>query len=284
MSEPIFSEREGFAPQKSVQAADYFPGWVREAITNEIANFAQRGATLPGTYRLSLYPLFRPYVWKVLGKEPPGNPIGGPFHYYIPEVLKKCHWYQCYNILEEVAALTEEHLGEKDLEEFSEGVDAILAGEGIPWKFKQGKVERRYDPYIEKQIQKVYALLAAPEFKGPDEQFAKAIGHLNKRPDPDEENCVKDVVGALEAVANIIAGTSGKQLNDILKGEPFKSGIHSTIRQAIEKIYAYRGAAPGAGHGQVGPAAVGVQEATWVLAVSAATILYLVGKFTKPTT
>jgi hypothetical protein len=129
----------------------------------------------------------------------------------------------------------------------------------------------------------VNILLNDPKFRGPDEQFAKAVGHLNKRPEPDEENCVKDAVGALEAVTNILVGTSNEQLNKLLEKEPIKSVVHPTIRQSIEKIYAYRGAAPGAGHGQVGASVVGVAEATWVLATSAATILYLTTKLTKGT-
>lgn len=279
MTEPAFSEREEFAPQKSPQADDYLPGWVREAITNEIRNFTQSGAPLPRSYRLSLYPLFRPYIWKVLGKEPPGNPMGGPFSYYIPEVLKQCHWYQCYDILEEVSHLITEQLGVEDSEEFSGRINTVLTREGIPWKLEQSRVVRKFDPQISQQIKEVSIILNTPKFKGPDEQFAKAVEHLDKRPKPDEENCVKDAVGALEGVANIIVGTSGRQLNNLLKEEPFKSGIHPIISQAIEKVYAYRGAAPGAGHGQVGSAVVEVEEAIWVLAVSSATILYLVNKF-----
>jgi hypothetical protein len=282
MVEPIFSEREGFAPQESPRADDYLPGWVRDAITNVIRDFAQNGTPIPGTYRLSLYPLFRPYIWKVLHKEPPGSPIGGPFHYYIPAVISQCQWYQCYDILEEVSSLIEQQLEEKDLKEFSERINAALAREGIPWKLENGKVVRRLHPLIAEQIKRTSVLLTDPKFKGPDEQFAKAIQHLNKRPDPDEENCVKDAVGAMEAVANIIAGTTGEQLNKLLEKEPFKSGVHPTLRQSIEKIYAYRGAAPGAGHGQVGPSVVELADAEWVLATSAATILYFAHKFHKP--
>lgn len=279
MTEPVFSKREGFAPETSPQAYDYLPGWIREAIINEIRVFAQTDTSIPGAYRLDLYPLFRPYIWKVLGIEPPGNPMGGPFQHYIPKVIKECQWYQCYDLLEEVAAVTKQQLGEEDLEEFSGKVDAILVKEGIAWKFEHGKMGRRYNQLVEEQIKEVHILLSDPKFKGPDVQFEKAVGHLNKRPDPDKENCVKDAVGAMEAVANIIAGSNSKQLNDLLKEEPFKSGIHPTIRQSIEKIYAYRGAAPGVGHSQVGPATVSIAEATWVLATSAATILYFVAKF-----
>jgi len=282
MADQVFSEREGFAPQKDLQAHDCLPGWVREAITNEIREFAHKDAPLPGVDRLGLYPLFKPYIWKVLDRKPPNSPAGGPFAYYIPDVLAKCLWYQCYDILEEISSLINQRLGVEESEEFSGRINAILAREGIPWKLEEGKVVRALNQQAAEQIKEVRVLLRDPKFKGPDEQFAKAIEHLNKRPEPDEENCVKDAVGALEAIANITAGTSGKQLNDLLREEPFRSHIHQTLIQSIDKVYAYRGAAPGASHGQVGPSVVGLAEAKWVLSMSATTILYFVDKFHKP--
>ncbi len=71
MNEPIFSEREEVAPRKDLQEQDYLPGWVREAITNEIREFTYKDAPLPGVERLDIYPLFKPYIWKVLDREPP---------------------------------------------------------------------------------------------------------------------------------------------------------------------------------------------------------------------
>ena len=44
--------RVSFAPnQMNPQSDDHFPGWIREAITNEIREFAQAGAIFSGTYR-----------------------------------------------------------------------------------------------------------------------------------------------------------------------------------------------------------------------------------------
>ena len=257
---------------------DYLPGWVREAITNEIREFVQNKPSieLPD---LELYSLFRPYIWQVLQRQPPTNPYGGPWAMYIPRTLLQCSWYQCYDILEQISRLINQQWGQEYSVELSERVNAVLARNGIPWKIEQCQVIRTLHPQVEEQIQEVRALLTNPKFKGPDEQYEKALGYLNRRPEPDEENCVKDAVGAMEAVANIIAGTDGVQLNTLLDREPFRSSIHPTIRQSIEKIYAYRGAAPGVGHGQVGPSVVGLAEARWALATSAAIILYFVSKF-----
>ena len=279
MAEPLFSERQGLAQQPEPKADDYLPPWVREAVTSEISGFIlnKPSIQLPD---LDIYSLFRSYIWKVLQREPPTSPMGGPWVMYIPRTLAQCSWGQFYDILEQISQLISRRWGEEYLSPFLEKINTILAKDGIPWSLNhQGQVIRTLNPQVAKQIQEVRILLTSPRFRGPDEQFERAVGYLNKRPDPDEENCVKDAVGAMEAVANIIAGTTGVQLNRLLDREQFTSGIHPTIRQAIDKIYAYRGAAPGVGHGQVGPSAVGLAEATWVLATSAATILYLASKF-----
>jgi len=278
MASKRFSDRYGFAPQPNPKPDDYQPGWVREAITNEIRGFVSNkpSASLPN---IDIYALLRPYVWQVLDREPPSNPMGGPWAMYIPRTLQQCAWWQFYDILQQISQLISEQWGEEHTSDFSSKVNAVLAREGIPWKMEDSEVVRALAPPIQEQIRGASTLLTNPRFEGPDEQFKKAINCLNQRPEPDEENCVKDAVGALEAVANIIAGTTEVQLNTLLNQEPFRSGIHQTIRQSIEKIYAYRGAAPGVGHGQVGPSVVGVTEAIWVLAATAATIIYFVSKF-----
>lgn len=278
MAELLFSEREGFVPRPDLQADDYLPTWVREAVTNEVRDFVQNKPS-PQLPDLAIYLLFRPYISKVLRREPPGSPMGGPWAYYIPRTLAQCSCWQFYDVLEDISQLIARGWGEEYLATFSANITTILARDGIPWSLDQGQVVRTLNPQVAKQIQEVCTLLANPKFIGPDEQFDKAVRFLNKRPNRDEKNCVKDAVGAVEAVANIIAGTTGVQLNTLLDREPFRSGIHPAIRQAIAKIYAYRGAAPGVGHGQVGPSEVGLAEAIWVLAASAATILYFVSKF-----
>ena len=104
MSESVFSEREGFAPRRNLQAQDYLPGWMRDTIINKVREFIFKDAPLPTIERLDIYPLFKPYIWKVLGREPPKNHAGGPFTYYIPDVISKCIWYQFYDILEEISS------------------------------------------------------------------------------------------------------------------------------------------------------------------------------------
>jgi hypothetical protein len=276
--EPLFSERNQFAPIPEPKSDDYLPGWVRESVTNAMRAFVDDRSPGHLPY-LDLYSLFRPYIWQVLEREPPGNPMGGPWEMYIPRTLQQCEWWQFYDIIEEICRLIKKDWGQEYVPLLSVTIDAILAKDGIPWTLNSGRVERRLNSQAASVIQKAHALVANPRFKGPDEQFERALGYFNKRPEPDEETCVKDAVGAVEATANIIAGTTNVQLNDLLNRKPFRSGIHPTIRQAIDKVYAYRGAAPGVAHGQVGPSSVEISDATWVLTVCAGTIVYMVDKF-----
>jgi len=207
MINSLFSERYGFAPQPDPKPDDHLPGWIREAITNEIRVLVNNQPTdsLPDG---EFYALFRPYVWQVLDSEPPSNPLGGPWKFYIPKTLQKCTWWQFYDILELISKLANQQWGDEYSQEFSSRVNTLLAREGIPWKMEKSEVIRALAPMIQEQIGATSALLANPRFKGPDEQFRKAIDSLNQRPEPDEENCVKDSVGALEAVANIVACTT----------------------------------------------------------------------------
>jgi hypothetical protein len=279
MTEGLFSEREGLAAEPETHADDYLPPWVREDVTNAIKDFVESNP--PVAYAgLDLYSLFRPYIWRVLQRQPPTSPAGGPWAMYIPRTLAQCSWWQFYDIIEQISERIVRQWGLEHIPAFSQRVNTILARDGISWRLDhQGRVIRALNPQVARQIRETRILLATPRFQGPDEEFERALGLLNRRPDPDKENCVKDAVGAMEAVANIIAGTTGEQLNRLLGREPFTSGIHPAIRQAIDKVYAYRGAAPGVGHGQVGPSVVGLAEAIWVLAMSASTILYLASKF-----
>jgi len=156
---------------------------------------------------------------------------------------------------------------------------AVVTPEGLAWRSPADALSGRTNPLVAQRVEQVRTLLQEPRFEGADQQFQKALDHLNKRPEPDKENCVKDAVGAVEAVTRILSGDPKLKLSDALGKEPFRSGIHPTLRVAIEKLYAYRGDVGGVAHGQVGPSQVGIEEAEWALTTALAAILYLVKKF-----
>jgi hypothetical protein len=283
MANQSFSQRHGFAPPPKSLAENEMPGWVREGFANSLREFIDRtrAGVAPDVFNRDLYNSLKPLIWKVLKVQPPGSPVGGPWEVYIPKLIRQCEWWQFYDICEEVYRLIADTYGQSEAESFAQEVNDLFTREGVAWRFTGGRIERAYPPHITKKFEEVRALLRDPQFQGADEQFEKALQHLNRRPDPDTENCVKDAVGAMEATARIISGDHTETLSRILHKEPFRSEIHPALAAAIKKVYAYRGDVGGVAHGQVGPSNVGIEEAELILTVAAATILYLASKFGK---
>ncbi|MBI2866143.1 MAG: hypothetical protein HYX99_02115 [Chloroflexi bacterium] len=121
-------------------------------------------------------------------------------------------------------------------------------------------------------------MLRAGKFKGPDQQFQKAIRALNVRPQPDTENCIKDAVGALEGVARIVTGDEKSTLGDLLDKKLVPTIIPKPLHKAFEAVYGYRSTTPGIGHGQVEASTVMLEDAELVLGLCAAMIIYLAKK------
>lgn len=101
---------------------------------------------------------------------------------------------------------------------------------------------------------------------------------LNVRPSPDVENCVKDAVAAIESVSKIIVSDEKASLDDIIKNAVKKGVIPQPLDQTITKLHAYRGNEPAIAHGGIEPSKVTIDEAEFVLDMSAAIIIYLVKK------
>ena len=294
-----FSTRNRYAPIKATLDSQELPPWVREEFVEKTKEFAW--ARLESYERegfnRQVYRLIRPYVYKVLDSQPPANPQGGPWAFYIPSVLQKCEWWQFYDIVESLYEIILERVPkgieyreanienprptwdivEEPTGSYEELVNEIFAREGLAWRLDGGQIQRATNPQVKENIEAAHAVLMEPRFLGPDDQFQAAIDHLNRRPNPELRSCVTECIGSVEGVANIIAGTQGKQLSRLLATEPLKSNVHGALRKALDSIYGYRGNT--AAHGQGGESEIGIEEADFVLGICASTLVYLAKKF-----
>ena len=193
----------------------------------------------------------------------------------IEKLIMNCQWWQFYDICE-VLWQGLKYKGEKD--SLSDEINNLFKEEHLGFELRDGKVEKIGSGFIDAQIKEARYLLKEPEFKGADEHFEKALKALNTRPKPDVENCVKDAVSAIESVSRIIVNDDKAMLSDIIKGMAKDGTIPKPLDEVIQKIYAYRGDQPGVAHGLVGTSKVTIDEAEFVLAMSAAVIIYLVKK------
>lgn len=190
-------------------------------------------------------------------------------------LIMTCDWWRFYDICE---LMYGELAYEPYRRELSKQINKLFVDEQLGFEMRGGKIEKVGSAFVDAQIKEARYLLKEPEFKGTDKQFEKAINHLNLRPNPDIENCVKDAVGAIESVGKIITNDKKALLSDIIKELAQKEVIPKPLDQVFQKIYAYRGNEPGVGHGLVGLSKVTIDEAEFILAVSAAAIIYLVKK------
>jgi len=159
---------------------------------------------------------------------------------------------------------------------FSKKLNALFREEKIGYEMQEGKIERIGNEYTSQYIAEARKLLKDEKYIGAQKHFEKAMSYINVRPNPDVENCVKDAVAAIESVGRIIVGDDKAVLSNIIRDMVKKGVIPKPLDQVIQKLYAYRGDQPGVAHGAVGASKVTIDEAEFVLATSAATIVYLV--------
>ena len=196
----------------------------------------------------------------------------------IENLIMSCEWGQFYDICEVMWNVLP---SDTNKNEFSAQVTQLFAEERPGFELRNGSVEKVGPAFIDAQVQEARYLLKEPEFKGADEHFEKAIKAVNVRPNPDVENCILDAVSAIESVGRIIANDDKAVLGNIIRSMVREGVIPKLLGETIQKVYAYRGDEPGVAHGLVGPSEVTVDEAEFVLAMSAAIIIYLVNKHKK---
>jgi tetratricopeptide (TPR) repeat protein len=197
--------------------------------------------------------------------------------YFASEAIEKlvmdCQWWQFYDICEVLWQSLEYKRAN-----LSEEINSLFREEHLGFELRDGKVEKIGSGFVDARIEEARYLLKESEFKGADKHFEKALKALNTRPNPDVENCVKDAVSAIESVGRIIVNDEKALLSDIIREMAKNKTIPKPLDEAIQKIYAYRGDQPGVAHGLVGTSKVTIDEAEFVLAMSAAVIIYLVKK------
>lgn len=223
-----------------------------------------RGRVLPGAYSLG------PALFEAIGMKSPG---AGDMH-MIRKLIYEVEWWQFYDLCEALVQMSgrPEEVGARIEEVFAEqNLPYAMTPEGIVWRFSA--------PAGEAVESASRLLLESDRFRGPAEQWGKALGHLARRP-PDPENCVKDAVGAIEGLVRMVMGRTKDTLGELLPALSKQFGIHKALTDAIGKIYAYRGDQQAIAHGATGALSDLSAEAELVCHWCAASIVF-VAKVTR---
>ncbi|MBI2886099.1 MAG: hypothetical protein HYY02_02700 [Chloroflexi bacterium] len=161
------------------------------------------------------------------------------------------------------------------LTELVNRVNQLFREEGIGWQIDDRRIQRRQSPVLDSRIREATGLLSDARFQAVEQLWIKAVGALNRRPEPDMENCVKDAVAAVEAMANIVAGTNGQELDKLAETLATQSRIPKPLNNTLKQPYYYRGNQPGVTHGSGEPLSARVEDAEYVLNWAAASVVYL---------
>lgn len=270
MSE-IFSRRYGLWPTPEGLLYEDVPQSARIGLCNMISNFFGEVMSRTGPY-LNLYQEICTALrirrnilmtYKFEGYQA------------IEKIVMNCEFWQFYDICEVIRNYPETN---DERVKLAQQMNALFTEERLGFEFREDKIEKVGSGFIDAQIKEARYLLKEPEFKGADEHFEKAIKAINKRPNPDVENCTKDAVAAIESVGRVIANDEKALLSTIIQSMVRREIIPKLLGKTILMVYAYRGDEPGVAHGLVGDSKVTKDEAEFVLAMSAAIILYLVEK------
>jgi len=281
MFEELFSKRYSLTPTPKGLIHEVVPATARNGFCSlivECTNFFKEKYQLGQRYQKLYFDICKYLRVLPSTEEPELSHKEELYHNKLNELLAKCEWWQFYDICEIILGFL---INDNRRESFSKRINILFKEEHLGYELRNGKIEKISSVYIDTKIQETRYLLKETEFKSADELFEKAIKALNVRPKTDSENCIKDAVASVEAVGKIIRKDKNARIDNIIKDAIQNEIIPRLLGDPIIKLYAYRGNEPAVAHGGIEPSKVTADEAEFVLAMSAAIIIYLVKKRSK---
>ncbi len=110
-----------------------------------------------------------------------------------------------------------------------------------------------------------------------------ALALLADRNSPDYHNSIKEAISAVEAMCNLVAGSSSAALGNALKELDRKKTVtmHPALKDAFNKLYGYTSSADGIRHALLEESDLDFEDAKFMLVSCSAFINYLKAKSAK---
>jgi len=211
----------------------------------------------------------------------------------IKDNLKTIEWYYVFAFCEQLHKklfspifeydMNNNYIGEEvSLNEiqkfFTDEMNLILSEENIGYEFKDGIFNRIGRAHTQKNVIKTGSILTDEKLTRTRIHYTKALSFFAQMPEPDNENCIKEAICALESAAEILSGEKltkdfCKELRKLEGNDEGK--IPPPIIQSIIKIYGYRNNGQSISHGNTQGFKVTTLEAELVLNLTAGFITYL---------
>lgn len=191
-------------------------------------------------------------------------------------VVKSNVWFRIYDFIEKYLHILELEKSKVVTSKFNR----ILEEEVSAYRILDGIVV----PIVnEQELTSIHSTIKS-EFESVSIHMGKAIELYAERQHPDYENSIKESISAVEAMCNIITGTSGSMAtlgNTLKQLKENGISIHPAMENAFKQLYGYTSDASGIRHGSMEFENAPAEDAKYMIVTCSAFVNYLMEKWIK---
>lgn len=273
MSREPFSLRKGVVPRPVATPSGELSASTRMGLWNSF----HEEVYLPSlAYReRGLTAFFREVYVRFLGRPIDEYPGNARLLEAIKESFLSGKWWLVFDILE--TALDMQDVMDFGEEFAIESINKALAGSAYILVYHEFTERLPVE-----QSAAIGTALSSP-FSTARAHFENAFRALNMRPECDAGEVIRESIHGTEATCRELCGDQNADLNKAIAKLAKKSPLHPTLRQAIEKLYAWTGDESGVRHAlkEAPRTTAGKAEAQLALATCSAIANYLVTAASK---
>lgn len=193
-------------------------------------------------------------------------------------LLQDAEWFEIMDIIEGIYNKLPEFPDGPDTNDFKSkyesNVNDLLLHENIGWHLSGGQLEARSDDESKQLFDQAVETLEEHGFKTSTGELREAVRDISRRPEPDITGAITHALGALEAVAKVVAKEPKNTLGEIIKAH--SELFPRPLDDALQKIWGYS-SNEGARHGKEGHE-LGYEEAFLVVGTVVAICPYLLSR------
>lgn len=276
----LFSQRKGLKPLKSVVQTDFIDGELRNGLWNtlSICYWDRAKSNYLGLEReMQLYCRL---LWHNYFKRPLDELLDSwsRVRHEIRTYFFSCDWNKVYDFIEFTAG---SYPSDEANAEFKYMCNSVLEREVSAYRFVGDEISQITS---EEEIAEVEeALESSSSLKPAANHLKRSLALLTDRNSPDYRNSIKESVSAVEAVCNLIAGSSTATLGSALKELDKKKSVdmHPALKGAFDKLYGYTSDADGIRHALLQESNLDFEDAKFMLVSCSAFTNYLKAKSAK---
>ena len=203
--------------------------------------------------------------------------------------IKTGYWFILFNIIEWIYEVFKDAKASGYYENLNYVVELnkVFEKENISYKMlENGQITSITEEVEIKEIEKVFG--HHEKISNVKLHISKALGLLEKRPEPDYSNAIKEAISGVEALCALIVSSTGESQKNESLGRALqiiqdRSAINMNQHQleAFRKIYKYTSDANGIRHAAMNDPNLGREDAIYMIVICSSFVNYLVAKADK---